>query len=85
MHYFFVENDIVKILIEELNPQFNWDMVNYNEFYFKNNQLVFKSYYQTLVHGQFELESKYESQFLLNLSSDLIKIIKNNNKTISFL
>src|SRR5690606_22775624 len=55
-HYFLVDDKVVKIIVKELNAHYNWDIVNYNEFYFKNDKLIFDSFIQFLMDGRFSLE-----------------------------
>lgn len=78
-YYFLLNDKVVKIIVKELNAHYNWDIVNYNEFYFKENKLIFDSFYQSLMDGRFSLEIKYDTNYLIDLSKDIYNIITNKN------
>jgi hypothetical protein len=71
--YFYYQNGIlIKTTIKELNNTYSWDMINYYDFYFKNDILLYNDFSQSLMDGQFGLNSKYDREYLFKLSKRIL-------------
>lgn len=76
--YYLNRGDLMKIKIRETNSEFQWDMINYFEFYYKNSKIVFRKFYQSLMDGQFRLDSKFNENELQENALKILNSIKNN-------
>ena len=74
-YYFTYNNQLIKVICKELNAHYNWDLVNNSSYYYKNGELIYSDYYQTLMDGRFSLETRYKDSVLYKLSIELLEII----------
>ena len=76
--YYFDNEKLIKIKVCELKSDFQWDMINYTEFYYKDTIIVFRKFYQSVMDGQFSLDVHFDENELLDKASEIMKNIENN-------
>jgi Holliday junction resolvase RusA-like endonuclease len=74
--YYFENKKLVKIKVRELNSEFQWDMINFNEFYYNDNKIVYRKFYQSLMDGQFGLDIKFDDTQLKVMAFKILSDIK---------
>ncbi|NDV43057.1 hypothetical protein [Flagellimonas sediminis] len=74
--YYFQNDKLIKVSIRELNPEFQWDKINYTDFYYNNSKIVSRNFYQSLMDGRFSLDRKINDEDLIKISTDLLEKIK---------
>ncbi|MBC7555749.1 MAG: hypothetical protein H7195_02180 [Chryseobacterium sp.] len=74
--YYFENKKLIKIKISELNPEFQWDMINFNEFYYNDNKLIYRKFYQSLMDGQFGLDIKFTDKQIKEMAFKILTDIK---------
>jgi hypothetical protein len=76
VEFYFEQDKLIKSKIRELNLQFQWDIVNYSEFYYKNSKLISQKFYQSLMDGRFGLDRKFSEPELIKMVPKLLENIR---------
>ena len=82
LDYYFQNNKLIKVNIRELNAEFQWDKINYTEFYYNNSKIVSSNFYQSLMDGRFSLDRKFNDNDLIKISSEILEKIKTTHNTV---
>lgn len=77
LEYYFENGKPIKIKIRELNSQFQWDKINYTEFFYDNSEIIFRKLYQSLMDGRFGLDRKFSGDELKKIATETLRKIKN--------
>lgn len=77
VEYYFENAKLIKTKMRELNSQFQWDKINYFEFYYNDSKIVFRKFYQSLMDGRFGLDREFNENELIKIASEILENIKN--------
>jgi len=76
VEYFFEHDKLIKSKIRELNLQFQWDKINYSEFYYYDSKLISRKFYQSLMDGRFGLYRKFSEPELIKMVPEILENIR---------